>query len=416
MRSTTLVLVLTSLALFSGPASAVQLGTPRASGAGPITTGPGAIGAVRQNGFGLRNTTPGLSLRVINGVNAQIKPTPTSIPSSLSETTLPPGLETTVLSIEEQPVSLTPAQEVSRIAADIAPDLEGLSDQRGGLEQTSGSGGNISERLQGRRVQSGVGALSLEPSGKAAPDSSLRPYSAREIASPLGFFEHAKAIALARAQAMGYGPEKVYFGEATAYLPGRIESSWIFTFHLIQHPAQTHVDEITVLFKKAGLVSRGDEIEIADDPSVLGSLKTRYVVKEYVHPAAPLPARRFPAPLDNTFFAQGTRINPDKALELLRKTTSRVGRDVSLSLRMRKPDASGAQDLWYYVYDAEGATFVVNGRTGEILERSRVGKIRSQATVENASRPWSISLILTGLSFLMAAGLLWGLLTSLFDS
>lgn len=420
MRMTALVLVLTALGLNPAPSAAVQLGAPRAANSVGINARP--IGRFRPDSLNLRNTAPAPTLGGVSRMHAPLKPavSPALVDGGSGGLPVLEVLDAGLPEMPQQPAELAPERVIGGIAADIAPDIEGLTDQNTGTEQASGSGVRISDRLLGRQAAKNSGDNVVAPDhkgGDAGLGSELRPYTAREISSPMGFLEHAKSIALVSARNKGYGFDQVYFGDAAAYLPGNSDNAWMFTFYIMQHPGQTEADQITVVFKKAGAVLRGTEIEVEADPRIPGSFKTSYHAKEYYHTGAPVPKRRYPVPLNSDVFAQSTRINPDMALEIVRKKSHKVGRDVSLSFRMRRPDASGAQDLWYYVFDSGGATFVVNGRTGEILERRRVER-KPSWVIREKSIIWegTFKLALAVLSLMLAGGLLWGLIRSYFDS
>jgi hypothetical protein len=220
--------------------------------------------------------------------------------------------------------------------------------------------------------------------GAAAGTVGLGYYgSSRGIVNPASDYQRARAMAVDIARRNGAAESEVRFVEATASMPARNGEHWKYAFEI----PGAHAGKALVYVDSRRLLGGGADLS-----------------SSYYHGAS-APEGKNAVALAPHLFAKGAAVDPQSALDAVRRAAPGFGSLVSVALDYRQEAVTGDADLWYRFYNNEGsASASVNARTAEV--RLEAGAVRAgPVAAELSSGPIGFSEVIYAPALEAARGL-----------
>jgi hypothetical protein len=184
----------------------------------------------------------------------------------------------------------------------------------------------------------------------------------RMIVNPASDYQLARQKAVDIAAKRGASPNDVRFVEATASMPTNDGEHWKYSFEI---PGR----------------NGGAALVYVDARRFLGGpVDLRASIYEGARAAE---GKRATA-LAPHLFAKGAQVDPQTALDEVRRAAPTFGAQASVALDYREETLSGDGDVWYRFYDGKGGVASVNARTSEV--RVEAGAQRASSLSASISR------------------------------
>jgi len=164
------------------------------------------------------------------------------------------------------------------------------------------------------------------------------------VVNPATDYQEARNKAVALAAARGFGAAEVRFVQATASLPEQGGKHWHYQFEI---PGK----------------NGGKALVYVDSSRFLGGAPE---LRTSVFEGARAKDGQLTPALVPHLFAKGAQIDPQTALDAVRRAAPEFGARASVALDYREEPLSGDGDLWYRFYDDKGGAASVNARTSEV--------------------------------------------------
>jgi len=176
------------------------------------------------------------------------------------------------------------------------------------------------------------------------------------LSNPADDYSAARKQAIEIAVQRGAKADDVLFVEATAALPVADAEHWKYSFEI---PGKNGARTLVYVDSRRFLGGPAD-------------------MRATLYEGAQAPTGRRVNALPAYLFAMGVKVEPQSALDAVRREAPTFGARASASLDFREEPVSGDRDLWYRFYDEKGGVASVNARTAEVrLESARASALAS---------------------------------------